>query len=79
MPTACLLGYSDPGHSWHLSLDSNGEYPAADYEGQVSAGGPAGSVVIHNGGMSDPNVNRVRSPDRDWTNPARPSPAWRIS
>jgi hypothetical protein len=56
MPTACLLGCSDPGHSRHISLDANGEDPAADDEGQVSAGGPAGSVVIHNGGMSDPNI-----------------------
>jgi hypothetical protein len=30
------------------SLDANGEDPAADYEGQVSALGPAGSVVIYN-------------------------------
>jgi hypothetical protein len=55
-----------PGsHHWHHAPSGVMPDPTADYEGQVSACGPAGSVVIYNGSVwHGHGVNQTKEPRR---------------
>jgi ectoine hydroxylase-related dioxygenase (phytanoyl-CoA dioxygenase family) len=55
-----------PGsHRWHHAPSDEMPDATADYEGQVSACGPAGSVVIYNGSVwHGHGVNQTKEPRR---------------